>query len=386
MINTISIAINGVKYEGWINVKVTRSIETFCNSFSFTSSQVKSQTRYTDLFPVKCGDSCRIYVNNIQVIYGWVEKLTISDGASSQDSGNHSITVEGRDRTCDIVDSTAAALNLIAPISLENIAKNILKELSLSAIKVINNYKLPSLTNTAATEVGVSYYTFLEYYARKLQVIPITNGEGNIEFIRAGTQLYNTALSREVDDANALQSSSLIIDYSKRFNKYELITQNDYTTLNLPPDPDSNGSIQAVAVDTRMRKSRMLAFAGEDSSTTKEDNQRRVNWEANFRRGQSLVYNATVPYFKPRDDEGIWLPNKLVRVIDRSKDINTELLVTSVEYSQSSEANGGSLVALRFLTSDAFTQEVNKSKKSKLDKKEADDYQIVGIPEPSPGE
>jgi len=375
--NSITIAVDGTKYEGWSSVSVTRSIETFCNSFSFTSSQVSMDRQ----FPIKVGQKCAIYVNNVQVIYGWVEKLVIRDSAESAESGTHSISIVGRDRTCDILDSTAASLNFTPPISLENLTRKILSDLGLSDIEVINNYKLAKLTSTESTEVGISYYDFLQYFAKKLQVIPITTNDGNIEFIRAGTQVYDTILSKNIDDPNTIVSSIMTLDFTARFHNYEIVGQNDYSILGVPIDDDS-ASIVANAVDTDIRPSRQYTFSAEDGQASKEDSQLRVNWEANFRRGQSFIYEVTVPYFKPALDDGIWQPNKLVRVNDTINDIKSILLITSVEYSQSVLENQGSLVKMKLLTSDAFTAEVNRNKKKKKDNKEADDYQILGVPEP----
>ena len=62
----IVLEVNGVKYEGWTNIKVTRNIETISGSFQFstTSSDVSN-------FPIKAAESCKVYIKDTMVINGY---------------------------------------------------------------------------------------------------------------------------------------------------------------------------------------------------------------------------------------------------------------------------------------------------------------------------
>jgi prophage tail gpP-like protein len=357
----ITIAVGGVQYDGWIDITITKSIEDFCGTFSFTATHVDMSKD----FPVKRRQSCQIYINGIKIINGWVEKISPEHSANS-----HTLTISGRDRTCDIIDSRLHDIHLKPPLTLESVVRSVLAKLNLSHIKVINPYQLDSIKQIISSPVQISAAEFIHNYAQKCQVMLSTNADGDIEFVRAGAATYQTFLSKSEKDAPVIVSSNADFDDSKRFHLYEVLDQENMTFLfesNVEPNPEKNVVVKATATDSEIRNSRIYDFTSQDCSHGDEDATTRVKWEANFRRAQSFVYNATVVGFKPLNDNGIWLPNRLVRVLDPFCYVDSILLITHIVYTQNSS---GSQCQMKFLTSDAFTLEVEKDPKHKKHHKE----------------
>jgi len=358
----ITIEVDGIHYDGWKDVTVTKSIEDFCGSFSFTATQVDMSKE----FPIQRRKLCRIYINGVKVISGRVEKISPSHSAK-----DHIISISGRDLTCDIVDSRIHDISIKPPISLENIVHRVLDRLNITGIKVINPYKLDPITEQIATPVQISAAEFLHNYAQKRQVLLTTNTDGDIEFVRASTIVWDTVLSKSNKDAPSIISGSAVYDDSKRFHTYELVDQENVAS-NIGQDEFDmvkGVAIKATAVDNEIPNTRIYSFTSSDCSSGSEDPSARVKWEANFRRAHSFSYTTVVSGFKPRNDLGIWFPNILVRVYDPFCYVDSTLLVTNVVYTQDSS---GTKVELRMLTRDAFTLEVEKDTKHKKHQKEGD--------------
>lgn len=364
--NEIIVETNGQRYTGWTQIKVTRSIENMCAAFSFQASP-SARTP----FPVKLGQACRVFVADILFLTGWIEKINVNF-----DADTHTISVQGRDRTNDIVDSQIGNnIEFTSGSTLKMIVEKILKELNLSHINVIDRFNLKKFDDIETDSLGVTGFDFIERFAKKRQVLLTTNGDGDIVFQRANDETYNTVLSTEANTVGTIFKSNVVYDDTKRFNEYSVHGQtNNLAFLTetgiARAKARSNVNIVGKAVDNDIRESRKYFFQPEDNGVV-DDNVQRAKWEANYRRSQSMIYTATLQGFKPLDDEGIWDINKLVRVIDEFSNINetnSTLLVTSVAFSQS--VDDGSITTLTLKTKDAYTAIVNKPEKDKNDYKE----------------
>ena len=107
--------VNGSQYEGLLNGNVSNSFESLSGDFSCDVSMPQDKT-----FPIKRGDKCRVLIHNIPVLDGYVNKINTNLSADG-----HTITISGRDKTCDIIDNTLPAkLNINTPISLNEIFKS----------------------------------------------------------------------------------------------------------------------------------------------------------------------------------------------------------------------------------------------------------------------
>jgi prophage tail gpP-like protein len=370
----ITIEVNGVKYEGFLDVNVEQHFDTACSSFSFTSTSDKKL--YS---PVKVGDAVRICVKNIPLVTGYVDKIT-----PKYTSDSHDISIEGRSKTADIVDSTVSGnIDLKAPISLKRIIERVISSLGITDIKVFITDKFKSFTdedlnptqNTGLDEpagqdvsakVGENAFDFIEKYCRKRQVFFTTDGDGNIVIARASNEIIDLGLFNKVDGQNNnIKSASSTIDNSQRFYKYVLHSQS-----NTAEDMGEGfASSKGVAYDKEIRKTRvyeMQADVASDMQTATD----RAKWEANIRRARSFVYSCNVQgFFINAEETELWRPNILVKVVDDFEDINSELLVKSVKFSYS--ADGGNLTDLDLVTRDAFTLQAAEKQTEAQWKKES---------------
>jgi len=99
---SISISVNGQAFENFTSASVSIALDSISGSFNFTAVSTKGQ-----LLPFRNGDACQILVDGEAVIDGFIEKLDYTYNAKS-----HSITVSGRDKTADLIDSTIKGIKL----------------------------------------------------------------------------------------------------------------------------------------------------------------------------------------------------------------------------------------------------------------------------------
>lgn len=353
---------NGQRYTGWKNIKLTRSIENLCGAFSFEATPSEKSP-----FPVKLGQSCQVFVNDILFLTGWVEKISVSF-----DANTHTIAVQGRDRTNDIVDSQIGNnIEFTSGSTLKKIAERILKELNLTQIKVIDRFNLKKFKEIETDSLGMTAFDFIERFAKKRQVLLTTNGDGDIVFERSSDKTYNTVLSTESNTVGTIVSSNIVYDDTKRFNEYSVNGQsNNLSFLTDFGKASLHVDVVGKATDDKIRTSRKYFFQPEDNGLI-QDNKQRAKWEANYRRSQSMIYTAIVQGFKPLNDDGIWEINNLVRIVDEFSNINdtnSTLLITSVAFSQS--VDEGAKTTLTLKTKDAYQAITNKPDKDSKDYKE----------------
>lgn len=373
MIDEVNVIINGTEYQDFTDVQVTKSIETLAGTFRIatTSSALIN-------FPIKVFSECQILVAGTQVINGYIEKLTIS----YTDGNAHDITVSGRDRTADIIDSTVKdkPSNYNPPITLKAFTERVLKAYNLSNIKVIEQTPIPEFKKNDSKlsgTLGESLFDYIQRYAHKRQVLMTTNGDGNIVFLRAPTQRYNTHLILSENAPATILEAKIDYDTSKMFNEYICHAQEnptsggDDTQYSISTKKTSGIKSTSVkpVIDDEVRNSRIYTFEA-DSSTNEETIEKRAKWEANFRRSQMKKWSYTIQGFIAKDDKKIWEPGYLIRVIDDFANTDSILLISSVIYQQNLAQ--GTRTVLKLVNKDSFTLTVTKPEKEKEENKEGE--------------
>lgn len=348
----IKLEVNGVRYIGFTEITVSKSLDAVSGEFSFSAT-----TKDNIPFPIKVQDKCKIYIDDKLIMSGFVNSVDVSYDASS-----HSISIRGRDKTADIIDSTLnGKAEFKAGVTLKAVAEKVISDLNITDIEVIENVVIKKFLKNEiiSDKVGQPAFEFIESYCRKRQVIATTDENGNLVFTRAGTEKVPIVLINTVAGENNILSASVSWDESNRFNKYVCISQS-----NNAADPDTNETPkeqtdkQLPAIfDTKIRDTRIFHFLPENDLTLQETAERST-WEANIRRARSFTYSVIVQghLIKPGGD--IWRPNKLVSVLDEFSDVNATLLINTVEYNLS--VDSGETTILGMVTKDAYTLEANK--------------------------
>lgn len=350
--NQITIEIDGYNYTNFISGNVSRRFDEFCGTFNFKCTKSDA-----DDFNIDAQSECVIYVNGKKAITGVIDKVSPSEDASSSD-----VDISGRDRTCDIVDSSIpSSISLSGDFNLVTVIEKVLKSLGLEDIKVINEIEdLRSFTSAdiVSSEVDKNAFEFINDYAQKVSAILITDEDGNIVITRAGKNRVPDKILNIVSDNpeetkyNNLLSSSAGYDFSQRYYKYIVVSQSNSTTQKGSISAE-NVSQKGIAYDEEARQSRVLVIKANnacDSATCQEI----ATLEANVRRANSLKYDCSVAGYNLNSGD-LYSINTLMTVVDDDNFISSELLVKSVSF----DFGDGATTSLEFGVADAYTLQAN---------------------------
>jgi len=336
---------DGIQYDGFTSITVFKSMHALSGAFEFEAT-----SRYPESFPIKQGQECVVYVNNQKVVSGYIESITRTINAHS-----HIITIKGRDKTADILDSSIYKnIEVLRSIKLEDLIRLILKKNNITGIEVINNVsnlKIFNKSDKISASLGMNVFDMIQKYCKKRQVLCSTNGDGNIVLQRAGTkQIANYLLNELSNTTNNILSVSLSENTSNSFNKIVVISpHNSNTSVN------KNKSVEDIttfSTNKNIRTSRITVVLT-DSGLNKTQAKDLADWYINIKRARQIGLSLNIQGFgyDSNDDTKIWEPNQLINIKDTLLNIDASMLIKSVKYNFS---NDGSITELELTNRDAY--------------------------------
>lgn len=369
--SNLFLKVNGVKYEGFKELSYSRSIELASGEFNFVSTLDD-----TNILPFKVQEECQILFGDIELITGFIERMTFEYSSNS-----HQVVISGRDKTADIIDSTIVGdIDLSGQITLKQVLDRVIDEIFAGVdeskrVNVIDTTDETIFTSVGrgvrqildpfsenekvTAEVGENAFEFMEKYARKRGVLLSSNGRGDLLITRGGDASLSGAIINQVNGVrNNIKSASISYDLTRRYRNYVVRSQGNPSTselINVVGLASIKG-ISGAAIDTVIRGSRTLELQAESTSVQKTDRERAL-WEANIRRARSVVYTCVLSSLNPVEGQ-IFVPNVLIRVIDEFSNINSQMLIRSVDYNFS--VSGGTTVSLELVPPDAYRLEATR--------------------------
>lgn len=355
---SMEIEVNGVSYLNFLNAGVEFSLTNFARFFDFTAVATEGNP-----LPFKVGDACEITIDGELVLTGFIERIDIS-----YSSGDHTIRVSGRDKVGDLVDSSLEKLDIQGDISLEDVIRRVLEELTFTDISVINLVEglenFVKDTDILSPSTGQNSWDFIETLARKKNVLLRTNNDSDILIDRSpagsvggfrGGFNRTTLANRLNNSTNNILSSSSSFDDTEVFNKYTVRSQSNVSTLQSIIE-SSTATVDKFgeAIQEDIRTTRQLVLQAENASVN-DELIKRAEWEANFRQARQRVYTCTINGF--RDSQGvIWDVNQLIRVDDDFAGINGNMLIDSVTFIF--DLTGGEETTLSLVQAGSYLPEV----------------------------
>ncbi|MEE9159935.1 MAG: hypothetical protein V3U60_16310 [Gammaproteobacteria bacterium] len=339
----IELQIDGQLYSGFVNATVARSVTTLAGTFSIGMTAQQGR-----VFPVTLGSAVVIFVDETQVINGFVETIDVD-----YDSESHSIVVGGRDRTADFIDSSVGAVSGLQPgITLTELIRRTLDSMGLDEIQVVTEVgSEPFDEFELAPEIDQTGDEFIEPFTRARTVLATTDGKGNIVLTRAGEQSAPGAIKQKVGAKdNTVLSASLALDTTERFSRYTVKSQDVFSRETEGLDLDTAIDVVGAAADSEIRTSRNLTIEAEENLITISDVESRAEWEANIARAKGTQAEFVVRGYSVNGK--LWEPNQKVAVDDDFLDIRSTMLIESVVYELS--LSGGSTTRITCVPPDSY--------------------------------
>lgn len=358
---TMRLEVKGIEYDNFTAASCEIRLDALSNTFSFEAVAAAGEA-----LPFKGDEACRVIVNDEVVLTGTIEVVDVSYSA-----GSHTIMVQGRDKTGDLLDSTIDVIDdLNAPITLKQVIEKVIENIGadITVIEDVTTEPFEAAQDLIAAEPGDNAFQLIEKYARKRQVLLTSNGDGNIVITSGSAKTALGSIQHIIDaDDNNVIAGSFSFDSTGRYNVYKFASQLNPIALNLAGEIglDSVSDQSGGASDPDVRIGRQLVLIAE-SPFSDNQNEARAKWEANIRKARGLVYSVTVSGFGV-DDTGLigdlWEINTLYQIIDDYLGKSEPMLCNSVTFTL--DAQGGELTSLSFVDQNAYSISLAEPQTSK---------------------
>jgi prophage tail gpP-like protein len=323
----IKISINNMEYHDWENISITRSIENLCGAFSM------SVTNQRDVL-IGCGDSCKIYEDNIILQTAYVEKIS----QTSNNSSGRNITVSGRCVTCDLIDCSVVTdgKNITGEWKkqkAENIIRDLIKPFGLTLDVRVDT---GDVFETYNIEQGSKIYDSINKICKARSLLSYTNENGVLVLEKAGE---NNASGSLEQGAN-IKSCDLTYDETGLYSQYVTKGQQKRT---YSKDPATSTQVVSSVTDKGIKRYRPLVLIS-DEETNNLTAENRAQWEWSIRRAKSELCNITTSFFLINKHE--WKINTLCRVIYPSFNIDKTYLIKELEFTLNKSDGGNTKLVL----------------------------------------
>lgn len=329
--DAVTFYINNMVFDGFKTVRISRNLMSLTGTFSITITD-KWRVDQED-FEIKPGDRIHCHLGQAALFEGFIDKLSISASAKSRN-----ITIEGRDKTQDLVDCSIVTASEFNNLTFTGIATELLKPFG---IKVLPEVDVGDKFIKFSVRQGETVFEALDRAAKERQLILLSSTHGNLIIQKRG---FQRASSELIEGANVL-AASVSFDNTQRFSEY-IVKGQSTGIIGTPKEATQNrGSAKDSGV-TRYRPTIIIAENAVDNGGA----QKRAEFESTFRAAKAMKINVTAQGWKQKD-ESLWQVNQLVQVDIRSIGVKQKLLINRVKFDQS---ESGRRVELELIRPDAF--------------------------------
>jgi prophage tail gpP-like protein len=335
MADVVTLAIDGQRYEGWKAVRITRAIDTLSGDFSLQLTDRERQG--ADRLKLRAGSACEVQVDGETLITGFIDRVI-----ASIDGGSHSLSIDGRDKSADLIDCSAVPkFSSWVNVPLETIASQIAAPFG---ITITARASTKPAIRRFALQQGESVFAAIDRLCRYRGLLAVSTADGMIELV---TPMQGTASMRIEEGENAL-ALSITHDVSERFSEYLLKGQSsgdDMLSGKAAAGPSGKAS------DPGVKRYRPLLLIGEEQSDA-DGLARRAKWEATTRAARAQEASVTVQGWRMANG-ALWNRNVIAQLVAPSLYVDAPMLVTSATLERSDR---GTVTSLLMSPPEAYSQ------------------------------
>lgn len=314
----LSVSVNGRDLQTAKSIRVAKQLDRSNGTFNIVYSLDETGTT-----AIEVNDRIQIKADGTTVLDGFAEKFNMKVSANQR-----MVTVTGRDKTCDLVDSSIRGQKeWSGPISLQAIAEQIITDLGADIQVVDDSENTPDFlaTDLLSANPGETCFAFLNRLGKKRQVTITTNVDGNLQFIGGTPQDTGLTLLRiDGGQANNIKDLMIDIDYTDLFSEYRTLGQQNPLRLDdqIPTSTIVNTSGEAQDADARSTRYLEIKLDEDADGQTAQDS---ADHQASIRR--SNAFKVTAVYAGHTLNGIVPEPGKFVSVIDDKFGLDTRAVV-----------------------------------------------------------
>lgn len=351
----LELLVNGMNYSGWTQIGVTRAVDASSGAFTVTLTErwegQEGRAAQTEPWPILPGDRCEVRLGGVPMVVGYVDIFKPSYSAT-----DHTINIQGRDRTSDLIDCSAVH----TPDEWKNIDLLRLAQLLAKPFGVGVSADVPvgEAFSVCKLQQGETAFEALDRYAKQRRLLLMPDGAGGLLITRAGTKRASVGL---VQGENILSASGSI-DHSQRFKSYLIKGQAAYNPYS---EGETEAHIEGGATDSGISRYRPMLIVAESGSTNASA-QERATWEANSRIGKSAAATIVVQGWRQTPGGPLWEPGLLVQVKSPWLRMDGQMIIRQATYER---GDGGTTTKLDIVSPQAYSPAPPDSKDGKKGKK-----------------
>lgn len=338
----VTLLVNGMRYEFWQTVEVSRSVKEMAGQFCLDVSEKWSggNDRPSSLLSwrIRPGDACVVLYGGVPVVTGYVDTY-----CPKYDADSHDVKIQGRSKTADMVDSSAepdVENAEMRKVGLDQIAEKIAKP---HGIKVKIDADVKDKFDVVRVMPGETKHEFLERYARPGAVALTDDAEGNLRLLHVQN---GAPVATLIEGVNILEASATL-RADNRYSKYKAKGQNHGDDQNYGRVVSE---IKAEVEDKAVKRYRPFVLNNETKTTVK-DARKRCAWECAARSGESTKAEVkVVDWFCGAGK--LWTPGDKVLLVSPMLAIEQVLAIESVRFQQSDR--GGTTTDLSLVPVEAL--------------------------------
>lgn len=336
----ITLAVRGKKYAGWKSARVTQGVESICGGFELAVSE--RWANQGKPWEIEEQDECTVSIDGVPLITGYVDAVRIS-----YSSGEHSVSISGRDRAADLVDCSAYLGKWeFKTTSIKQLAEKLCAPHNIP-VSFQKGLVLPKSASKISVDPGDTSFSVLERACRTVGVLVVSDGGGGIQIVRGPSGVCTTAL---IEGQN-IKSASASFDVSSRFRKYIVLGQHHGSNEFFG---DQTSGVKGTAEDLSIRRAARVSVIRPEGNVTRAQAKVRAQWEATTRSARSNEVSVTVQGWT-QGDGGLWPVNQLVSVKSPTLRVNGQMVITQVV--RSVDTSSGTQTVLTLKSPTAFLPE-----------------------------
>jgi prophage tail gpP-like protein len=350
MADEIVLTVDGQKYGGWTGMSINHSLEDMAGSFSLSLTMkwpdASSRT-------IKQGQSCTVKIGKDLVLTGYND-----DWLPSYDANEVRLEVQGRSKTCDLVDcSVVHSSGQFSGLTLAEIAKRVCQPFSIDVVAEVDT---GDAFGKVTVEQGETAFELLDRLAKQRAILMTTNPAGQLVLTKASSDVIDVRLELGV---NILAARGR---FSWRDRASQYIVKGSASAGGSSWDdvsPKQVGGMQTIVTDSEITRYRPKIVLSEDIMTA-GGSSTRGQWQKQRMIGQSNQTEITVAGWRTGGETGdLWTVNKRVQIVDPLQGLDVTWLINTVMFSESNDTQGGRITVLGFVPPEAMDLPAESARK-----------------------
>jgi len=310
------------EYRGWTSVDIQLSLQQLAGTFDL------GMTWYNPGYGVMRqqfyrGDPCTLSLKSKYLITVFIDTKNIN-----YDCKTHNVSVQGRDRTGDLVDcSYTGTTKQWNNAKIDRIISALCEPLGISVVVQVDVGKS---IQQFAVDQGATVFSQVQQLCSYRGILPISYGDGKLYLVQAGKERATDNLELGIN----IEACDTTATHSDRFSHYIVkgqaaIRQQGVSDLLNPAQKPAYTNV-GRARDSEIKRFRPLIIL-QDGEATNAECRKRAWWESWTRAGRSRDINVTVQGWTMSDGKP-WPLNRLVHLKDPRLVLDEDLLIAGVNY------------------------------------------------------